>query len=83
MKTVREMFVSLTTMLINHIWASIIEICVEKWRTQSLKKIEIQMSRHEKRYRSEAIAPTIIDLYSAGVGKAHKLNSTVELSRSW
>ena len=57
MKTVREMFVSLTTMLINHIWASIIEICVEKWRTQSLKKFEIQMSRHEKRYRSEAIAP--------------------------
>ena len=47
MKTVREMFVSLTAMLINHIWASIIEICVEKWRTQSLKKIEIQMSRHE------------------------------------
>ena len=58
MKTVREMFVSLTTMLINHIWASIIEICVEKWRTQSLKKIEIQMSRHEKRYRSEEMAPT-------------------------
>ena len=55
MKTVREMFVSLTTMLINHIWASIIEICVKKWRTQSLKKIEIQMSRHEKRYRSEEI----------------------------
>ena len=60
MKTVREMFVSLTAMLINHIWASIIEICVEKWRTQSLKKIEIQMSRHEKRYRSEEIAPTIV-----------------------
>ena len=59
MKTVREMFVSLTAMLINHIWVSIIEVCVEKWRTQSLKKIEIQMSRHEKRYRSEAIAPTI------------------------
>ena len=59
MKTVREMFVSLTTMLINHIWASIIEICVEKWRTQSLKKFEIQMSRHEKRYRSEAIAPYV------------------------
>ena len=59
MKTVREMFVSLTTMLINHIWASIIEICVEKWRTQSLKKIEIQMSRHEKRYRSEEIAPSV------------------------
>ena len=53
MKTVREMFVSLTAMLINHLWASIIEICVEKWRTQSLKKIEIQMSRHEKRNRSE------------------------------
>ena len=51
------MFVSLTTMLINHIWASIIEICVEKWRTQSLKKIEIQMSRHEKRYRSEEMSP--------------------------
>ena len=59
MKTVREMFVSLTTMLINHIWASIIEICVEKWRTQSLKKIEIQMSRHEKRYRSEEMAPVV------------------------
>ena len=58
MKTVREMFVSLTTMLINHIWASIIEICVEKWRTQSLKKFEIKMSRHEKRYRSEEMAPT-------------------------
>ena len=57
MKTVREMFVSLTAMLINHIWASIIEICVEKWRTQSLKKIEIQMSRHEKRYRSEEMSP--------------------------
>ena len=57
MKTVREMFVSLTTMLINHIWASIIEICVEKWRDQSFKKIEIQMSRHEKRYRSEEMAP--------------------------
>ena len=57
MKTVREMFVSLTTMLINHIWASIIEICVEKWRTQSLKKFEIQMSRHEKRYRSEEMSP--------------------------
>ena len=40
MKTVREMFVSLTAMLINHIWASIIEICVEKWRTQSLKKFK-------------------------------------------
>ena len=64
MKTVREMFVSLTTMLINHIWASIIEICVEKWRTQSLKKIEIQMSRHEKRYRSEAIAPGAFALRS-------------------
>ena len=59
MKTVREMFVSLTAMLINHILASIIEICVEKWRTQSLKKIEIQMSRHEKRYRSEEIAPAV------------------------
>ena len=57
MKTVREMFVSLTTMLINHIWASIIEMWFQKWHTQSLKKIEIQMSRHEKRYRSEAIAP--------------------------
>ena len=57
MKTVREMFVSLTAMLINHIWASITEICVEKWRTQSLKKIEIQMSRHEKRYRSEEMSP--------------------------
>ena len=57
MKTVREMFVSLTTMLINHIWASIIEICVEKWRTQSFKRIEIQMSTHQKRYRSEEIAP--------------------------
>ena len=42
MKTVREMFVSLTTMLINHIWASIIEICVEKWRTQSLKKLKFK-----------------------------------------
>ena len=42
MKTVREMFVSLTTMLINHIWASIIEICVEKWHTQSLKKMEFK-----------------------------------------
>ena len=40
MKTAREMFVSLTTMLINHIWASIIEICIEKWRTQSLKKLK-------------------------------------------
>ena len=60
MKTVREMFVSLTAMLINHIWASIIEICVEKWRTQSLKKIEIQMSRHEKRYRSEEMSPVSI-----------------------
>ena len=59
MKTVREMFVSLTAMLINHIWASIIEICVEKWRTQSLKKIEIQMSRHEKRYRSEEMSPKL------------------------
>ena len=59
MKTVREMFVSLTAMLINHIWASIIEICVEKWRTQSFKKIEIQMSRHEKRYRSEEMSPTV------------------------
>ena len=57
MEMVREMFVTLTPLLINHIWASIIEICVEKWRTQSLKKIEIQMSRHEKRYRSEEIAP--------------------------
>ena len=57
MKTVREMFVSLTAMLINHIWASIIEICVEKWRTQSFKKIEIEMSRHEKWYRSVEIAP--------------------------
>ena len=45
-------------MLINHIWASIIEIWFQKWHTQSLKKIEIQMSRHEKRYRSEAIAPS-------------------------
>ena len=60
MKTVREMFVSLTTMLINHDWASIIEIYVEKWRTQSLKKIEIQMSRHEKRYRSEEMPPTYV-----------------------
>ena len=59
MKTVREMFVSLTTMLINHIWASIIEIWFQKWHTQSLKKIEIQMSRHEKRYRSEEIAPAV------------------------
>ena len=42
MKTVREMFVSLTAMLINHIWASIIEICVEKWRTQSLKKLKFK-----------------------------------------
>ena len=63
MKTVREMFVSLTTMLINHIWASIIEICVEKWRTQSLKKIEIQMSRHEKRYRSEEMSPQADQLF--------------------
>ena len=60
MKTVREMFVSLTTMLINHIWASITEICVEKWRTQSLKKNEIQMSRHEKRYRSEEMSPLVL-----------------------
>ena len=64
MKTVREMFVSLTTMLINHIWASIIEICIEKWRTQSLKKIEIQMSRHEKRYRSEEMSPTADNTYT-------------------
>ena len=42
MKTVREMFVSLTAMLINHIWASIIEICIEKWRTQSLKKLKFK-----------------------------------------
>lgn len=42
MKTVREMFVSLTAMLINHIWASIIEICVEKWRTKSLKKLKFK-----------------------------------------
>ena len=42
MKTVREMFVSLTAMLINHIWASIIEICVEKWHTQSLKKLKFK-----------------------------------------
>ena len=48
---------SLTTILINHIWASIIEIWFQKWHTQSLKKIEIQMSRHEKRHRSEEIAP--------------------------
>ena len=66
MKTVREMFVSLTTMLINHIWASIIEICVEKWRTQSLKKIEIQMSRHEKRYRSEEMSPPVYVFLSRG-----------------
>ena len=71
MKTVREMFVSLTTMLINHIWASIIEICVEKWRTQSLKKIEIQMSRHEKRYRSEAIAPRVSNQVLLTVKNAH------------
>ena len=45
-------------MLINHIWASIIEIWFQKWHTQSLKKIEIQMSRHEKRYRSEEMAPS-------------------------
>ena len=44
-------------MLINHIWASIIEIWFQKWHTQSLKKIEIQMSRHEKRYRSEEMSP--------------------------
>ena len=42
MKTVREMFVSLTTMLINHIWASIIEICIEKWRTQTLRKLKFK-----------------------------------------
>ena len=69
MKTVREMFVSLTTMLINHIWASIIEICIEKWRTQSLKKIEIQMSRHEKRYRSEEMSPGGDGSDSEGDGK--------------
>ena len=67
MKTVREMFVSLTAMLINHIWASIIEICVEKWRTQSLKKIEIQMSRHEKRYRSEEMSPQVVKCSTAQV----------------
>ena len=33
MKTVREMFVSLTTMLINPFWAPIIGICVENWQT--------------------------------------------------
>ena len=75
MKTVREMFVSLTAMLINHIWASIIEICVEKWRTQSFKKIEIQMSRHEKRYRSEEMSPALdpsisVFLYS-GISLKH------------
>ena len=59
MKTVRKMFVSLTAMLINHIWVSITEICVEKWRTQSLKKIEIQMSRHDKWYRSEEMSPVV------------------------
>ena len=42
MKTVREMFVSLTAMLINHIRVSIIEICVEKWHTQSLKKLKFK-----------------------------------------
>ena len=73
MKTVREMFVSLTAMLINHIWASIIEICVEKWRTQSLKKIEIQMSRHEKRYRSEEIAPFMSWLHIFRSFSAHTL----------
>ena len=72
MKTVREMFVSLTAMLINHIWASIIEICVEKWRTQSLKKIEIQMSRHEKRYRSEEMAPVVEFKKYATVKKGNK-----------
>ena len=33
MKTVREMFLSLTTMLINPFWAPIIGIYVENWRT--------------------------------------------------
>ena len=74
MKTVREMFVSLTTMLINHIWASIIEICVEKWRTQSFEKIEIQMSRHEKRYRSEEISPPPPRLFCPTVEILFKLN---------
>ena len=71
-------------MLINHIWASIIEICVEKWRTQSLKKIEIQMSRHEKRYRSEAIAPDGICFYGGdhifvrGIGKKNTADTIFE-----
>ena len=82
MKTVREMFVSLTTMLINHIWASIIEICVEKWRTQSFKKFEIQMSRHETRYRSEEMAPggVVTDLFR--VGKLLQVDFTVTIYKN-
>ena len=59
MKTVREMLVSLTTMLINPFWAPIIGICVENWRTKPLQKVENQMSRHDKRYRSEDISPLV------------------------
>ena len=44
-------------MLMNHNWAYIIEINVKKWSNESLRKFEIQMSRHEKQYRSEEIAP--------------------------
>ena len=66
MKTVGEMFVSLTTMLINPFWAPIIGICVENW--QCLKKVENHMSRHDKRYRSEAISPPVLCADSAKYG---------------
>ena len=70
MKTVREMFVSLTTILINPLWAPIIvlKIGVPNFSKKLKIKFENQISRHDKRYRSEDISPVEVDRAYEGDG---------------
>ena len=62
---VKERLGSLTTMAINHHKACTFRISSKNQCSWSLKKFNVQMSPHDKRYRSEVCAcdaPTIRDL---------------------
>ena len=57
---VKERLGSLTTMAINHHKACTFRISSKNQCSWSLKKFNVQMSLHDKRYRSEEISPALV-----------------------
>ena len=53
---------SSTTMLMNHHQAYTFRICIKNLCKYNLEKIHVQMSTHDKRYRSEEISPATRDI---------------------